>query len=186
MSQNLLLPLPLYDSYDVGSVAAKDGELFQARIGMDKALTEQLKQKSLDETDDELQRNTSDKKRFGQIGYETWYAKDRTVFTLTDSAGNLAAIIWLGPDPLPQFDVPTQKTWATIAFRSYAPYRGKGLMKAFSILAIDSYKNARPEHQLWLETNADNEAGRRLYEKLGFTELGVRKSNGRLVMAMGS
>ncbi len=186
MPPNLELPLAIYDSFELGSVSAKDGEPFQAHMGIDKTLVEQLKKKSLDDTDVELQRNTSDKKRFGTVGYEAWYAKDRTIFALTDNAGNLAAIVWIGPDPLPQFDIRTDKTWATIAFRAYEPYRGRGLMKPFSFLAIQQYKKMRPSHRLWLETNPDNEAGKYLYAKLGFTELGIRNSNGRLVMVMDS
>lgn len=185
--RKIALPLPIYTSEPVGSVQAKDGTEFSACIGLTENLVQQLKERSLDATDTELQKNTSDLKRFGEGSYETWYAKDRTPFALIDTHGILAALIWLGPQAFPQtVDFHSDNIWATVAFRAYEPFRGRGLMRPFSVLALDMYKKLRPHHRVWLETNTDNEAGKHLYHKLGFEEIGVDSNTGRLVMAMSS
>ena len=180
----LTLPLPVFTSIEVGTLTGKDGTPFTIVAGLDKGLAAQLKEKSLDMSDTELQQNTSDHKRFGTGSYEDWYAKVRVPFAALDKNKKLAAIIWFGADEPPVvagYDIP-QKKWDTIAFRSYAPYRGVGIMGGMSAFVIDMHKEKMPERTLWLETNADNEAGKHLYHKLGFNDVGVSERNGRLVM----
>lgn len=195
-AQNLALPLPLHTCISVGTLTGKDGTPFTVLAGLDEKLVAQLKEKSLDMSDTELQHNTSDKARFGTGSYEAWYAKDRTPFAAVDASGNLAAIIWFGADMPPALvggtQYPTQEKWDTIAFRSYAPYRGAGLMGAMSAFVIEMQKRTRSAYRLWLETNVDNIPGQGLFHKLGFEDIGTserpgpwpgrRSGNGRLVM----
>jgi hypothetical protein len=76
----LQLPLPLYDSVVIADAVSRDGDQFQLVVGLNQQQAAQLKQRSLDETDTELQANSSDRIRFGEQSYEDWYAKDRTPF----------------------------------------------------------------------------------------------------------
>ena len=99
--EKIQLPLPIYSSFPVGLVNAKDGEEFSVIVGLDKDLVAQLKEKSLDESDVEIQSHTSDRKRFGEGSYEEWYAKERTPFSLVEKkTGALAGLAWFGPKPL--------------------------------------------------------------------------------------
>lgn len=179
------IPPRIHTVSTVGSLEAKNGERFNIVIGLDEKLVAELKEKSLDEADEDLQRNTSDRKRFGEGPYDVWYQKDRTPFALLDEAGNLAALVWIGPASLPlgiTRPIAQGFIWDTIGFRSYVPHRGKGLMTQFSATVIDFYMKNRPKRILWLETNSDNELGKRLYGKLGFVEQGRRADSGRIVM----
>jgi GNAT superfamily N-acetyltransferase len=181
----LSLPIPLYTSTPVGSMTGKDGEEFTIVAGLNEKLVAELKEKSLNLSDGELQNNTSDRKRFGEKPYEAWYAKGRTTFALLNGAHTIAAIIWFGPDPLPELRehaVIAPRKWDTIAFRSYQPYRGKGLMKSLSAYVIDVHERLLPDRTLWLETTSGNEAAVALYHQLGFEDIGHRKNNDRLVM----
>lgn len=151
--------------------------------GLDRNLVRQLKQYSLNVNDAALQAGTSDHRRFGTGSYKEWYAKGRIPFALVDDADRLAALIWVGPRPFPSdIEYKSSGEWDTVAFRSYEPYRGKGLMTHFGNAVLALFDIYRAGRKLWLETNADNAAGLRLYEKLGFVTRGLRKQNGRIVM----
>src|SRR5262245_1922191 len=92
--------LTIFESHTIGALESKTGIPFDVVIGLSRDLVEQLKVRSLDESDTELQQNTSDRKRFGGGSYEEWYAKERTPYALVDKSGTLAAIAWYGPKPL--------------------------------------------------------------------------------------
>lgn len=179
--EDISLPLPLYGSKRIGSVRAKDGQELFVFVGLDKNLVVQLKEKSLDKSDTELQNNTSDMLRFGEGSYEEWYAKNRVPFALVDEKGNLAALAWFGPKPLgrkslrflseEELKKETQQKeteWHTVVYRSYEPFRGKGLMTPFVRYVMDIYKASFPGAKLWAGVSTGNAASLALAEKLGF------------------
>jgi len=191
------LPPPLYVSHEIGTVTAKDGRTFNAVMGLPKELVEQLKERSLDLSDTELQENSSDYKRFGEGSYEEWYAKERTTFALVDPAnGKLAAVGWLGPKPLGRDSAKhlsedeqgvderalASGDWHTISFRSYGEYRGVGLMKEFSKLVLDAYKKGYPNAKIWSITDRTNKGSTKLSESMGLIEH-PESTDTRIVMA---
>jgi GNAT superfamily N-acetyltransferase len=160
------LPLPLYKSIVIAD-AEHEGEQFFIALGLDRKLTADVKTRSLDREDRDIQEQTSDRKRFGEGSYEKWYAKDRTPIALVAEGGTLAALLWFGPESFGEVG-----PWHTVAYRSYAPYRGKGIMKAFARFAIAKYKALRPEVKLWAAIHSGNAASIALAEKLGFKRVG--------------
>lgn len=175
------LPLPLYGMLKIGDCAAPDGEEFTMWIGADKGVVEQLKEKSLDESDVDIQNNTSDRNRFGEGSYEEWYSKDRTPFSLLAPDGSLAAFVWFGPKPLGRPSLKylsgedrakeleqKEDVWHTLVYRSYAPYRGKGLMTDFVRFATNIYREHYPEAKFWVGMGADNAGSAALATKLGY------------------
>lgn len=174
--QPLSFPLPLYDCVHVGSVKSRDGDHFSILLGMNREHAQKLKEFSLDENDSELQKNTSDRKRFGEGSFEEWYAKNRTPFVLIHVETNdLAGIVWFGPKPLGQKPLEhstetasKKENWHTIAYRCYPRFRGKGLMKNFVGSALDIYVQNIPEVKLWAGINTENAASDALALGLGF------------------
>ncbi len=161
----------------------KDGKEFWIVVGLDTGLVAELKEKSLDDTDEEIQKNTSDRARFGEGSYEEWYGKDRVPFALIDTENDaLAALAWFGPKPLGRKSLKHLSEeerkqderlmdagdWHTIVYRAYKPYRGTGLMKAFVGFAMDTYRTAYPRSKIWAGIFADNPASRGLMTGLGF------------------
>jgi len=174
------LPLPLFGTIKLGTLLSRDGEEFSMWIGADEEVVGKLKEKSLDESDIELQ-TTSDRKRFGEGSYEEWYSKDRTPFVLLASGGELAAFVWFGPKPLGRKSLKylsaedaakeleqKEDVWHTLVYRSYAPYRGKGLMTDFVRFATDVYRGHYPDAKFWVGMSADNAGSAALATKLGF------------------
>lgn len=175
--ENFSLPLPIYKTLHIADAVSKDGEEFFILAGLDGKLVAQLKKFSLDENDIELQKNTGDKNRFGIGSYEDWYKKDRIPFALVhkDTVA-LAALVWFGPKPLGAKSIKfgkekayeVQKKWHTIVFRSYIPFRGKGMMKDFAKFAIDVYKKQFTNIMLWAGMDDRNNAVIKLSSYLGF------------------
>ncbi|MDP3948936.1 MAG: hypothetical protein Q8Q17_03235 [bacterium] len=179
----LSLPLPIYTSIVLASALSNDGEEFEIVAGLAKDQTEEIKKYALDESDTELQNNTSDRKRFGEGSYEEWYAKNRTIFGLIHKkTGALAAIVWLGPKPLGRKSLRylSEKElkkeneqevgqWHTLVYRSYNPFRGKGLMKDFARFAMKIYSVSYPDARYWVGFSEKNKASMALVSSLGFT-----------------
>lgn len=184
--QSFALPLPLYNSVRIGEALSKDGDQFSIHAGLNREHAKRLKELSLDENDSDLQKNTSDRERFGEGSYEEWYAKSRTPFALVHTATNdLAGIAWFGPKPLGRKSLKhltdeelalDEKSldagnWHTISYRCYPNFRGKGLMKAFVGFSMDLYVRSIPDVRLWAGINTENTASDALALSLGFRPL---------------
>ena len=160
----LKFPLPIYNSIYIGNAVARDGEKFSIFVGLDEKAIARLKTLSLDKNDAELQRNTSDFQRFGLGLYEDWYKKERTLFALVhNKTGALAAIVWFGPKPLHK-----GCKCHTVGWRSYNPFRGKGLTKDFVNFAMSIYKKNLPDVKLWARIKKENTGSLGLAQNLGF------------------
>lgn len=177
------LPLPLYGTIKLGTLTSREGEEFSIWVGADKDVVSELKEKSLDESDVEIQNNTSDRARFGAGSYEEWYSKDRKPFVLMhDVSKQLAAFAWFGPKPLGRKSIKylseedrakeseqKEDVWHTLVYRSYLPFRGKGLMTDFVRFATDIYREHYPQAKFWVGMSADNVGSTALASKLGYT-----------------
>ncbi|OGI62947.1 hypothetical protein A2818_00295 [Candidatus Nomurabacteria bacterium RIFCSPHIGHO2_01_FULL_40_12] len=158
------LLLPVYKSIYIADAISKDEENFSIFIGLDEKMAAELKKLSLDKSDTDIQQNTSDLKRFGEGSYENWYKKNRTPFILVHRATNaLAGLIWFGPEPLHD-----GCKCHTAGWRSYNPWRGKGLMKDFTKFAMDIYMSKFPDIKFWINAKKENTGSIRLAEYLGF------------------
>lgn len=177
------LPIPIYKAVRMGTMLSRDGETFTIFAGLEKDQVAQLRAYSLDKSDEEIQKNTSDRQRFGEGSYDDWYAKGRVPFALVhDATGTLAAITWFGAKPLGRKSLKHLSAeerkqderlldsgdWHTIVYRAYGPYRGKGLMKAFVKFTMDAYRTAYPHSKIWAGIYAENPASLGLVQKLGF------------------
>lgn len=177
------LSIPLYTSVHLGTLRQDDGTEYHIVAGLDRELVRRLRERSLDETDTDIQQNTSDKKRFGtQAAYEEWYKKGRTSFALVHKdSGEIAALAWFGPKPLGRKSLRflseaelkeegSQKSgdWHTIVYRSYSRFRGKGLMTPFMRFAMNEYLKFYPNAKLWAGLSTDNAPSIALATKLGF------------------
>lgn len=177
------LPLSIYHSIRIADAIGKDGEEFDVVIGLEKKYAEQLKQLSLSESDIDLQKNTGDKVRFGENKYEDWYAKNRTPFCLIHKQTDaLAALVWFGPLPL----FKDNNNWHTAGWRSYPPFRGKGVMKNFVSLGMDIYtqklRDIKPDIKLWIAIKQGNTSSYNLALMLGFQILEEVTDDFSLVM----
>lgn len=177
-------PLPLYQMIRMGTMTGKTGDSFTMFVGLDRDRVADLKAKSLDESDIEIQKNTSDRERFGLGSYEEWYAKERVPFALVhDATGALAALVWFGPKPLGRKSlkhlsaeerlheaesVKEAGDWHTIVYRAYPPFRGAGIMKKFTLACMDEYWKHVPTARLWAGIHAENPASEGLATALGF------------------
>ncbi|HEY9584951.1 MAG TPA: GNAT family N-acetyltransferase [Candidatus Paceibacterota bacterium] len=182
-AEPLAFPLPLFKSVRIGEALGKDGSRFFIFAGLDEKMAEELKTLSLDESDTDLQQNTSDQKRFGEGEYKNWYEKNRTPFALIHATTNdLAAIAWFGPKALGQKsekyltekektavkNSPAETAWHTISYRCYPRFRGKGLMKGFVRFVMNLYIKKNPNIKLWAGLDAKNVASGGLAAALGF------------------
>jgi hypothetical protein len=179
--QNFSLPLPIFNSIHLADAVSGDGEEFYVFVGLNKEQVKQLKDFSLNENDAELQKNTGDRNRFGLGSYEEWYKKNRTPFCLihkrTDS---LAALVWFGPKNLGQKSIKfgqiineyqqpgAGNNWHTISYRSYLPFRGKGLMKNFTKFSMDIYKKQFSNVLFWAGLDNRNKGSVKLLTSLNF------------------
>jgi len=177
------LPLPIYKSVQIADAIGQDGEEFGVLVGLDKGHVEQLKDFSMNEDDVDLQKNTGDRVRFGVGSYDDWYAKNRTPFCLIHKQTDaLAALVWLGPLPLYE----DKNNWHTAGWRSYNPFRGKGLMRTFSNFCINFYlenmNRVENNIKLWAAVKRGNTGSLGLATGLGFQVLEEASDDESLVM----
>ena len=177
--ESLILPLPIYSTVKIAEAVDENKNEFAVFVGLDKNMISQIKTFSLDKNDTELQKNTGDRKRFGEGSYEDWYGKNRTPFALVHTPTNaLAALIWFGPKPPGTKSIKFQGkqkekegesgNWHTPALRSYIPFRGKNLMRDFFFFTTDVYRKKFSNIYLWLGLDSENKKMLRLGEALGF------------------
>lgn len=167
--------LKLYESKPVATFQVGE-ETFTIRAGLDRNLADQLVANSMSAEDSALRKNTHDKDRFVEKGYDKWFLeKERTPFALVNSEGKLAAVVWFGPAEMPE-SIRTEedegKEWETIALRSYGEFRGKGLTTPFLNLVFEIYTRSRPGHSYWGITNKDNAGMQHIFEKFHFHKRG--------------
>ncbi len=181
-SHAIPLPVPLYTATPIAKAASDDGSAFLIYLGLDEPLVAKLRERSLDPNDPDLDRYTSDRKRFGEGSYEIWYGQRRTPFALVSAEGELAALAWFGPKPLGRKSLKhaspaetealeslgTKTDWHTLSFRAYPKFRGKKLMKDFVRFAMEEYERAMPRAKLWTITSKENAGSVALATKLGF------------------
>ncbi|PIR46799.1 MAG: hypothetical protein COV07_02350 [Candidatus Vogelbacteria bacterium CG10_big_fil_rev_8_21_14_0_10_45_14] len=181
-SEEFAFSLPIYRAEKLARAKASDGATFSIYAGLHRNFVEQLRAYSLEDSDTELAVSTRDRTRFGLGSYESWYGKGRTPFALVADEGDvLAAIAWFGPKSYPlRHDGHVEGKEYTASFRAYKPYRGMHLMEDFSKYALSHFDRCFPEVFLWLETNSGK--GTRLFQKLGFEEVGELSPLGKTVM----
>jgi RimJ/RimL family protein N-acetyltransferase len=170
----------------IAEARSNEGDIFLIFAGWSKDVVEGVKTHSLNESDAEVQEYTSDRERFGRGSYKEWYSKGRTPFALIHKeTRKVAALAWFGPKPLgkkpPRFLSQTQTgreketlgsgNWHTIAYRSYSPFRGKGLMTDFVRFAMTTYRAEFPDAKIWAIINTKNPGSLKLAHHLGFTPL---------------
>ncbi len=166
--EKISLPLPIYHAIHLADTVNKDGDNFIIIVGIDEKLISQLKILSMDSSDMELQKNTSDFKRFGLGKYEDWYKKNRTPFVLVHRDTNaLAALVWFGPEPLRL----REGNWHTVAWRSYPSFRGKGMTGDFTKFVFDFYIKQVSKVKISAIIKKGNSGSIRLAKSLGFKEL---------------
>jgi hypothetical protein len=182
------LPLAPYEAHVIADATDASGDAFLIQAGLTKDQVAELTEKSADASDAELREHTSDARRFAEGAFEAWYeAKKRFMLPLIHAkTGAIAALVWAGPDvPPPVLGEDGAKGLHTVAFRSYRPFRGTGLMSDFARFALSAYEERHPGARWWLRVQSGNEAGKRLYSKLGFAPRGLENEGATLVMTRG-
>lgn len=118
--------------------------------------------------------------RFKNLGaYKSWANVGILFFALTDYSGDVGGLIWFERKQNPK--APEAET--TLAIRMYDGYEGRGLAKPFMSVAhfmLPKLMDVSPN--VWLETDADNDPARGLYESFGYEEIGITDA-GRVLMA---
>lgn len=186
IASSIKLPLPIFTSVPVARLVDDSGEQYAILAGVPEEIAQELRARSLDATDEALQSNTRDRERFGPDGsYEAWYEKGRFPLVLLNATNQLAAIAWYGRSPVPTDSaqpIDTAGEWDTAGYRAYGTFRGRGLMRPFIRFTLELHGDLFPGKKVWIETNADNTAGRRVFEGAGFRDCGARTANGRIMM----
>ncbi|HSE61737.1 MAG TPA: hypothetical protein VLA88_05600 [Candidatus Saccharimonadales bacterium] len=183
VATGLSLPLPIYHTVHIADAINQLGEEFAIYAGLDEKMVADVREHSLNDSDEAL-KITSDRKRFGEGKYEDWYNKGRVPFALIHKqSGKLAAVAWYGPKPLGRKPIKElsqaelsqnereldNDNWATFTYRSYPPFRGKGLMKDFVRFTMDTYETQFPDVKLWGGLYANNTPSLALAHDLGFS-----------------
>ena len=158
-------------------------------------LKEQLVARSTDDDDASVQRNTSDRNRFGSIEkLDNWLSKGREINLFVDQQGNLAGIFWSGEERMPDFDGEAYQELSaesvrqiTVAVRLYPPHRGQGdgLAAAIFINSVNSLFVGRDEATVaWAETTLDNTRMTEIERQAGMEQVGINPNNGRGLFAI--
>lgn len=125
-------------------------------------------------------------KRFSTVeAANSWHdnsEKNPVIYALRDETSReLAGIAWFSRQQHEHIN-PTYST--TFAIRLYDIARSQGLSYPFAQVVHNDYTSA-PEIErgnIWLETDQDNIAAQKLYEKLGYTT--ILAANNRIIMGL--
>lgn len=172
-------------------IAEQSQESFYIHSGLTPNQVDQLIAFTRAEAD--LIKLDGDEQRFMSLGqYEVWRQKDRTVYSLTDSAdkeGNLFGIFWAGQKSLPQRNDYTEFLDPefyryTYAFRLYGLVRGKGISHTVLTICMDDYLGRLTlPVGFWLEVGGVNPAALRMDQKMGYKVVSGLNDQGRLILA---
>jgi hypothetical protein len=122
--------------------------------------------------------------------FENWISNGREVYWLLGAENDLGGIIWYGKKTLPQLEataaeIPTE----TFAIRLYEGYVRRRLAVPFIIQTLrlsvqNKHAHGEPAVGIWLETGEDNMAAQKIYQAVGFHEIG--RSDKRLTYVLSS
>lgn len=155
------------------------------------SVTRGLSEKSIQELvaysqeDPDIRQFTRDTERFrDEAAVREFLQPETQIYALTDNE-RLNGIIWFAPKPLPEkeytkvFDKDAYDT--TFAIRLYGEAKGKRLSLPFMKEAF-AQLNQDEEHDVWLETIANNSRAVNLYKKFGFDQVSQPDQQNRIVM----
>ncbi len=180
------VPELAYASTRIGELLMPDRSRYVVHAGLDEHMVHQLRGYALDDADTELATHTADRARFGEGSYEAWFAKGRYPYALLDATGVLAALIWFGPEPLPE-DAGYIPRYPLDAWDNPRAALVSGLPRAQAHDAVRAFRHrpacgAFPGPQALARDGCGQRGGHRALYKLGFVERGYRQSNGRRIM----
>lgn len=161
---------------------------FYIREGITPEQTKQL----IDLTRSEKESLTRDSERFSSVSsYKKWAAKERTIYIITDNAGNdgdLYGIFWIGKKLLPKRlnykEVLDPKFYRyTYAIRLYDKARGKGLSQTVINECIGRFLLGKTlPVGVWIETHKDNAALIHISKKQGARVASGPDKNDRIIL----
>lgn len=178
------------ETLTVGGFESPRGNSLFVSEGISAAQIKQLVEYS--RTDAEVIRYTSDSTRFQDFeSFQRWFAKGRTVYTLTDLTEKLQGIIWFGLLTIPRENlfrsINPENYPFTFAIRVYQDIRGSGCAVGFMAIAFADFISTAefqdcPGKGIWLETQTDNQAALGLYQRFGFRIASNPRSDERRVI----
>jgi hypothetical protein len=145
--QELKLPPPASEVIHIADAIGRDGQEYDVYVGIEKKYFPQIKKFLLKENFVDLQ------------------AENQTAFSMVHKQTNaLAAVILFAPEKLMMSD----ENWHRLAWRSYTPFRRRGLTANFLKYAIEIYIKNFPFAKIWTRIPLDRPAKIKLLEELGF------------------
>lgn len=146
-------------------------------------------------SDEIIHKYTFDLQRFkNKQDFLGWKEKNRTIYTLTNSPGDLLGIVWFGPKEIPKDKIYIHKIQQndysiTFAVRIYKKARGKGLAKNFILECFNKYNESEEftkldKKKIWLETYAGNLPAVHIYHKFGFEQVTEPDENNKVIMVL--
>ena len=162
----------------------------------DKHIT-QLIAYSTDPDDEGVQGNTLDAIRFkDRDAVLEWKEKGRSTTIITNDEGDLLALSWFGAKDMYLDEYETnaafnpQQYGATFAVRIYGEARGKRLSGKIIQKAEEQFQTTQQYKELveqgqahpWLEVSADNIAGVKSYDRLGYRSVTEPNQDNKILM----
>lgn len=157
-------------------------------------LLDQLITYSTDHQDIDLQRMTSDGKRFGiEEKRNAWFVKNRMIYTFSDSSAKLYGILWIGKEGIPKdtvlFDgINPDDYQFTYATRLYGSARGAGLGRLQMKVAFEDFIKSSAYQKydgsgFWAQTSSDNVPVIKRDETIGFQRISEPDIQNKVIIA---